>query len=178
MFLYPNFVQKFYIIIFVSLSNMTHAAPSFRFFPLWQHTQHHRERERRSGCHICKGYRNYKSDSQIKQNQNSQYENNVNHDYFTNNILSFQSFQNKSAINHVIWLILYRGDRSESHTWSMARTTISGTILIFVTVWLGVMERVVLAELLALRWDSRWPRLDQFYQFERTELLYQRWYIS
>ena len=38
------------IINFVPLLNMTHAAPSFPFFPLWQQTQHHRER--RSGCHV------------------------------------------------------------------------------------------------------------------------------
>ena len=44
---------------------------------------------------------------------------------------------------------------------------ISRTILIFVTVWLWVMENFVLAELLALRWDSGWPQLDQFYQFEQ-----------
>ena len=36
---------------------MTHAAPSFPFFPLGQQTQHYRER--RSGCHIRKGYRDY-----------------------------------------------------------------------------------------------------------------------
>ena len=46
-------------VISVPLSNMTHAAPSFPFFPLWQQTQHHRER--RSGCHIWNGYRDYKS---------------------------------------------------------------------------------------------------------------------
>ena len=37
-------------IISVPLLNMTHAAPSFSFFPLWQQTQHHRER--RSGCQV------------------------------------------------------------------------------------------------------------------------------
>ena len=37
-------------ISFIPLLNMTHAAPSFPFFPLWQQTQHHRER--RSGCHV------------------------------------------------------------------------------------------------------------------------------
>ena len=37
-------------LISVPLLNMTHAAPSFPFFPLWQQTQHHRER--RSGCHV------------------------------------------------------------------------------------------------------------------------------
>ena len=31
-------------IISVPLLNMPHAAPSFPFFPLWQQTQHHRER--------------------------------------------------------------------------------------------------------------------------------------
>ena len=41
---------KVITVIFVPLLNMTHAAPSFPFFPLWQQTQHHRER--RSGCHV------------------------------------------------------------------------------------------------------------------------------
>ena len=46
------------VISFISLLNMTHNAPSFLFFPLWQQTQHHSER--RSGCYVSKGYRDYK----------------------------------------------------------------------------------------------------------------------
>ena len=62
-FNFPNWNLRIKIlcnsfVIFVTLSNMTSATPSFPFFPLWEQTQHHRERG--GGGHIWKGYSDYK----------------------------------------------------------------------------------------------------------------------
>ena len=46
-----------WIVIFVTHSNMTSAAPSFSFFPFWKQSQHHRERHK--GGHVWKVYRDY-----------------------------------------------------------------------------------------------------------------------
>lgn len=106
-----------------------------------------------------------KFDLHIKQNQSSQYGNNVNHDFFTNNILSFQSYQNKLDVNKYISYCMTYTDTS------------LGTILIFVTVWLEVLEHFVLAELLAPCWDSRWTQLAQAYKNLQACLFYQHRYI-
>ena len=106
-----------------------------------------------------------KFDLHIKQNQSSQNGYNVNHDFFTNNVLSFQSYQNKLVANNCI-------------PYCMTYTvTIWGTILIFVTVWLVVLENFVLAELLAPCWDSRWTQPVQAYWNSQADLFYQHRYI-
>ena len=45
------------VIKFVTLSNMTSAAPSYPFFPFSKQSQH--QGERRCGGHVWKGYRDY-----------------------------------------------------------------------------------------------------------------------
>ena len=106
-----------------------------------------------------------KFDLHIKQNQSSQNGYNVNHDFFTNNVLSFQSYQNKLVANNCIPYCMTYTD------------TIWGTILIFVTVWLEVLENFVLVELLAPCRDSRWTQLAQAYQNLQAGLFYQHRYI-